>query len=1379
MQTPHFPLFSLPTLPAFQWKGATAFVQILSLFFLYFSVTAQTYIPETRLYGIKDGLSHRQVNALLEDRQGYIWAGTPLGLNRFDGYSFRTWGRENGLQSDQIEHLFEDAYGFIWVFHAEPARSIDLIDPRSNKVVSFAEQYGTLIPGGFQDKTGFPILTRDSTLYWAQTNGFITFHPKRGFRAVSLRAVMSNSLPTFTLDFVSAQKTVWGTIGKFEHKAIVEVDRNGKLLQLIDNKAGEIMYVRPGRSAEGAVNHYNVTNRDKWKSVCLRIDPSNKTEFIPSSALLPGYDYGYYLTTYAVLSDPQLRFSDYRIFDQARQRLLFNFNQFYSGVEGRARSFLIDRSGTIWLGTDLGLMLLRVQENRFQRFLHNPDEKGLKNICRGILVNDQQMLVSTTQAVFTGDRTTSQFQAFPGTVQQNPSAPPLFWYALTSDGAGRVFAGETGSLNQLLLKPGRMRQLFKGPIFMPWMVLPDRQNRLWIGTYRDGLYVAELGRQQVLPFAQYNRFKELQTAGIPFIQPDREGRIWLCASTGFYRLNFQKGILERHWSGGQGNSYLPFDNFTHFYEDSDGIFWLATNGGGLISWNSKTGKTRQFSRKAGLPNNTIYAVYEDAHHHLWLPSDYGIIQFDKMRGNVRRVFLPEDGITDAEFSLTSHYRSTDSTLFFGSLNGVTAFQPNDFYEQKETGRAPLVITGFQQFDGNSNQLVDKTAELLASHEIILQPDDRFFNLEFALLTFNQSGKIQYAYKIDGVDADWTYQNEPRLRVNRLPYGSHVLNIKGQEANGLWGRNDLTIKLTVVRPFYLQFWFLAGCFLGMILLIRFWFGWRTRDLQKNQLLLVKEVNRQTNQIREQTEKLQQLDTFKTRFYTNITHEFRTPLTVIMGMASEIGESVHDPSSPVIKAVNLIRRNSKNLLRLINQLLDLAKLDAGSMQIQLVQADIIGYLHYLTESFYSLAQEKQIRLLFYPETPELVMDFDEEKWQIIVYNLLSNALKFTGESGKVVLHVVEKEENTRRFLQMKVQDTGMGIAPEELSYIFDRFYQADHLNSRKGDGTGIGLALTKELVELMDGQIAVESSVGKGTVITVRLPVRREPIQQASLHPVSRTQTPEFSTDAPAAEADLTSEVTDSEKPLLLLIEDNADVIAYITGLLRTTYQIETARDGKAGIIRAFETVPDLIISDVMMPEADGYEVCQTLKNDERSSHIPLILLTAKATQEDKVAGLRLGADAYLPKPFDKAELFVLMEKLIGLRKVLQKHYSKSGILGTLPPAANAAVRPLDSIFLQKIREAIEARLDDPELGILHLCQAVNLSHTQVFRKLKALTGENPTLFIRKMRLQKALQLLQSTELNISEIAYTVGFSDPNYFSRVFHEEFGKAPSSVRH
>lgn len=1157
----------------------------LFLFFIFISSIAkgQTYIPESHLYGLKEGLSHRQVNDILEDKRGFIWVATASGLNRFDGYSFRVFGREDGLHSDQIEHIFEDAYGVIWVFYPKSVGAIDLIDPLSNKVFSFSEKYGDKIPSGFKDKNSKPFLTKDGALYWAMPNGFITFNPISGYHSVVIQSLKLGSSSTFSLNFVSAQQTVWG--------------------------------------------------------------------------------------------------------------------------------------------------------------------------------------------IFRGNKTTGVFNKFSNMPQSDEKEVHNFWYGLAADKSGNIFSGGELSLTHLTIKDALRQEEIAKNIYVQWVIYSDAQQRLWIGTYKNGLSVYDLATKQVISFTQYNVFDELKSAGIVSIQADKEGQIWLCATTGFYKLDFEKGILERHWSGGKGAAYLSYDNIYHFYEDKDGGFWLATGGGGLIRWDRKNNQTQQYSRKAGLPNNTIYAIYEDEHEHLWLPSDYGIIQFDKKRGQVRRVYLTEDGITNPEFNRISHYRGADGTLYFGGLNGITAFNPKDFYEKEGTLNLPLVVTNFQQFDGNSNQLIDKTGDLLANNEITLNPNDRFFNLEFALLSFNQSDKIQYAYKIDGVDANWNYQNEPRLRISRLPYGTHILHIRGQAANGLWGSNELTIKVNVWRPFYLQIWFILLSLAVLAGIVWFLFKWRTKDLQKNQQMLKKEVERQTEKIQGQTEELRQLDSIKTRLYTNITHEFRTPLTVIMGMVDNIRG--HDTER------KLIKRNSNNLLRLINQLLDLSKLDSGMLKAQNVQGDIIQYLQYLTESFYSMAKEKNINLTFYAETKTLTMDFDESKIQHIVYNLLSNALKFTKEGGKVIMHALQIEQEGQPFLKLKIQDTGVGISAAEIPFIFDRFYQADSSNTHKSGGTGIGLALTKELIEWMDGKIEVESTKGSGTSFTILLPVKREMMVETV---TTHKRTVIESEDVPVDNEDIMNQPIVSngdEKPMLLIIEDNHDVVFYLQTILQETYDIQIARHGQEGIDKAFEFIPDIIISDVMMPEKNGYEVCETLKTDERTSHIPIILLTAKSSVDDKITGLKVGADAYLMKPFHKEELFVRLEKLLELRRALQKHNTSF----ETPPSVKSAILEqkeptLDNVFLQKIKQAIEKDMGEISLGVPQLCRAVNLSHTQVFRKLKAITGENPTIYIRKMRLQKALILLKNTELNISEIAYETGFSDPNYFSRAFNEEFGTTPSAIR-
>jgi signal transduction histidine kinase/DNA-binding response OmpR family regulator len=533
-----------------------------------------------------------------------------------------------------------------------------------------------------------------------------------------------------------------------------------------------------------------------------------------------------------------------------------------------------------------------------------------------------------------------------------------------------------------------------------------------------------------------------------------------------------------------------------------------------------------------------------------------------------------------------------------------------------------------------------------------------------------------------------------------------------------------------------------------------------ELEKSKLLQAQE--------HAESDRLKELDQFKSKFYTNITHEFRTPLTVIMGINENI--KGHEQEK------KLIHRNSKKLLQLINQLLDLSKVESGNLKLNLVQGNIVSYIQYLAESFYSMATEKGIRLTFYTEEESILMDFDEVKIQHIIYNLVSNAIKFTAKNGKVILHLTTVTQDQEPLLKIKIKDNGEGIRLVDLPYIFDRFYQAEpneKATGTKPEGSGIGLALTKEFVQMLKGKIEVISTPGKGSKFIIYLPIEQNAkyFDSSIIVPLSNTNhKPEQEVETSKLSSNENESSFEESKPQLLLVEDNPDIVTYIESILKKDYAILVANDGQSGIDQAIKNVPDIIISDVMMPEKNGYELCEVIKQDERTSHIPIILLTAKATQADRVDGLKHGADAYLTKPFDKEELQVRLQKLVEMRQQLQLRYANPNLAKT-----SIAAPSIEDIFLQKLHEQIEAHLSDSEFGVTQLVESIPLSQMQLYRKLKALTGKTPSQFMSSYRLQRALELLKIGELNVSEIAYEVGFADPSYFSRMFQKEFGRNPS----
>lgn len=506
--------------------------------------------------------------------------------------------------------------------------------------------------------------------------------------------------------------------------------------------------------------------------------------------------------------------------------------------------------------------------------------------------------------------------------------------------------------------------------------------------------------------------------------------------------------------------------------------------------------------------------------------------------------------------------------------------------------------------------------------------------------------------------------------------------------------------------------------------------------------------------------EEMANFKTRFYTNLTHEFRTPLTVIQGMANRILGNQ--------ESKEMILRNNQNLLNLVNQMLDLQKLDASALTTNYVQSDVVSYLRYLAEPFISLAADKNIHLTIYDEHQSLKMDFDASHLKQILDNLLNNAIKFTPAKGEVLLHL----SKVHNHFQLKVKDNGEGIAEVHQAAVFDRFYQVPANNKQQRIGTGIGLALTKELVQLMEGTITLESELKQGTTFTVLLPIRTD----APLLNVGNLKiAPDLSINSTHfSKKTISQQNLMVDAPKVLIVEDNKDVLKFLELTLKEHCELTTARDGQAGMTQALETIPDLIISDIMMPVMDGLELCNHLKKDERTSHIPIILLTAKVSKVHQLEGLAEGADAYLTKPFEPQELLIRIEKILENRRKLQAYYLQWNPF----VAADKLTPTKESDFLFKVKDIIEKQLGDEHFGVLQLCHALHLSRMQVHRKLKAVCGKSTAQFIREIRLQKAHQLLKTTDDTIAEIAYAVGFSDPNYFSKAFSTFFGFLPSVTR-
>ncbi|WP_242157104.1 tetratricopeptide repeat protein [Aestuariivivens sediminis] len=522
------------------------------------------------------------------------------------------------------------------------------------------------------------------------------------------------------------------------------------------------------------------------------------------------------------------------------------------------------------------------------------------------------------------------------------------------------------------------------------------------------------------------------------------------------------------------------------------------------------------------------------------------------------------------------------------------------------------------------------------------------------------------------------------------------------------------------------------------------------------------------------RLNEINSLKNVLFTNITHEFRTPLTVIKGMTDNIKSNLkNNHQDDLENSLEIIDRNSDGLMHLVNEMLDLAKIESGNMGLNLVQVDIIPITKYLTQSFHALAEEKGITFSVHSDVEHLKMDIDVNKFTTIITNLFSNAIKFTSENGEVNVHIKKIEVHKTDYIEIKVMDNGLGISKEKQLHIFDKFYQVDNSSSKLQKGTGIGLALAKDFVELMNGSIDVESKLGKHSVFSIKIPITNSADLMNDPELVTNSSIIKITTPTNVSENNQSINIYDESLPLVLIIEDNQDVANYIKSCLIENFQILHAINGAIGIEIALEKIPDIIISDVMMPVKDGFEVCKHLKTDILTDHIPIIILTAKATFEDRLTGLNHGADAYLTKPFDKAELLTRIEQLILLRKKMLSKFEKTGIDKLLiKNIKNSEIK-----FLNKVVTIIDANVNQTHFGPIQLAKKIHFSEAQLYRKLKATSGKSTAVFIRSIRLQKGRELIQTTDKTISEIAYDVGFNDPSYFSRAFKDEFGLSPSAI--
>jgi signal transduction histidine kinase/DNA-binding response OmpR family regulator len=999
-----------------------------------------------------------------------------------------------------------------------------------------------------------------------------------------------------------------------------------------------------------------------------------------------------------------------------------------SGLAGMVLS-VVRHHDHLYAGTNKGLYYLASP----RQFRPVP---GLPVSCWGLLSLEDCLLAATSAGVFRIDNRDN----IEGTVTRDIS------YVLlrSRQNPGHIWCGSHYGLVILSRQKGQWAEKYRlNEIGQPvHSIAEDPKGRVWLGTLTGTVFRVDVPGSMNRPgVSRYDT-----SHGLP------GGEIYTTAAAGHVMFATERGMYRFAEATERFVADPTLGNGFCGGPDARPVFRLSQDEGGHIWFHSASRNYRAIPNPNGsftvqdrpfrrLPLVQVNTIYPDPDGHtVWLGSIDGLIHYDKTFKKNYDLHIS---------ALIREVAINETTAIFGGHGAVTGSEANGF--------SPVI-----------------------------DYKDRNLRFRWAAPFFENESATQYRYFLEGYDRDWCQWTDATQKdYTNLDNGRYRFRVDAQNIYRTPSRKAV-FSFKVLPPWYKTWWafslYAAALFLSMFLVVKWRSSRLTHEKQRLEGIVkerTREINEKNQQLEDQSRKLTEMDRVKSRFFANISHEFRTPLTLIMSPVEEMLANSRDPQQK--KRLNLMLHNSQRLLTLINQLLDLSRFDSGKMRLQASLQDIVPFLKGILSAFHLLARQHQLDLEFHSQHEEIALYFDSQKMEDVMTNLLINAVKFTPPGGKITVSLSLNRQQPPGFVNISVQDTGIGIAGGQLAHIFNRFYQADDPREKARQGTGIGLALTREIVLLHHGKIDVHSQAGKGSEFVIQLPLGKSHLQPEDIAapdkaaaPASRAEEIEALYASSEEETRPEAETADPEKPVILVVEDHDDMRALLRESLAPHYSVAQARNGRQGIEKAKELIPDLIVSDIMMPEVDGYELCRALKTDIQTSHIPIILLTAKASQECIIDGLETGADDYITKPFNSRMLLSRIKNLIELRRQLQLKIQRQKML--LPN--EIPVSSIDDEFLQKFQHIIEENLDDPEFTIDILCDRLDMGRSTLFKKIRALTGETPNQFILSYRLERGAQLLKDKARSVTDVALDVGFSSPAYFATCFKEKFHQSPSAYQ-
>lgn len=1349
---------------------------------------AQQASYKFRHLDISKGLSHHEITSIYKDSRGFIWIGTPyFGLNRYDGNTVKLFLHDahdtTSLISNSVHRVFETPDRKVAVV---TSGGFNLYDPEFERFErhpeAFYTKYGTTneIKNIQHDGNGS---------YWfVEPNKIIYYSAHKDTTIVFQNA--PNDTTTILSDPISESS----------------IDPLGGLWIVHTNGIAEKIEVH---NNQGQVQHRirNVFLYNQGASLAYRILCDSDGHVWLNA---PGLYQGVFLYT---PEDGKIQH-----ITTSSSGLRLNTN----AISG----FIEERKGSVWIGTDHGGINVIDKPTRTVRYiLHRPEDRmSLSENSSKCFFKDDQGIVwigTYKRGVDYYHKDIYRFDLFKR-YTLDPSSLPFedincfaedehgnLWIG-TNGGGLLYFDRSKGTFRQYLNEPGNENSLSTNVVVS---LLLDSDKNLWIGTYNGGLNKFDGKR-----FTRYKPVPDDPTS-IPSVNiwelfEDSKDRIWIGTLDGaaqldrksntFHRLpvwqsnSLQSNIIDAMAEDKHGNIWFgtnngidvlsPAGNYTHFSaspgpnslssndildltRDSKGRMWIATMDG-LNLYDESINGFRVY--KENLPHKAVFTVEEDNLGRIWMGSLNGLCEMTLVNDDPNHVtlqhYLESDGLQGLQFNLNSAFKTKSGELVFGGPTGFNLWRSEEPTEPLPEPRVVFSDLRISQKSVGIGEAIDGVVILdramAAAPKVILPPQRNSFSIRFSALDYFNPEKIQYMYKLSDTNTDWlpVEAKNHELVFTGLNPGHYVLHVKASTIDGQWSPHEAVLSITIQPPFWktnIAFMIYA------LLLILILFVARRVIQQREKLKFELEHERR------EIQRVQELDMMKVKFFTNVSHEFRTPLTLILTPIERLLKKATDPDQ--VRQFQLIHRNGKRLLSLVSQLLDFKKLEVQEIKFTPSEGDVVSFVKDIVLSFSDLTEKKNIQLSFHSSVEQLNMLFDKDKLEKTLFNLLSNAFKFTLENGKVTVNLTVVKQDDASSLRIDVEDTGIGIPEDKVEKIFEPFFQNDLPTSMVNQGSGIGLSIAREFVRIHGGQISVKSEVGKGSVFTIVLP-----IQDAILPAAEETWSGNVSIVAEPGPAETQSvgsetETTDIEhrtrKKTLLLVEDNDDFRFYLKDNLKFTYTIVEARNGAEGWNKVLESEPDLVVSDVMMPEMNGIDLCAKIKSDERVSHIPVILLTARSSDEQRLEGYQTGANDYVTKPFNFEILEARITNLLKQREKSQRAFRKTLDV----KASELQITPLDVKFVENAIKCVEKNVDSADFSVEYLGVELGISRAYVYKKIMALTGKSPLEFIRTIRLQHAAQLLEKSQLSVSEVAYKVGFNNPKYFTKYFKEQYHVLPS----